>query len=570
MSSFTPVNSVYGFAGSPPAPIPPEVKPPQGESTGAQFMRRRLGAWPGVGGETGGAVMSAIYGVSAMGGFGGTWGGYPTDVLNGGTVPGWRQGAQGSWNFPRRGFYNTYRLMSLNPTINLVKTLILSPIISSQWTFKKRDDRHRQDDNVPDKWVNLVADQLQPLRPDIMASAVRYLDFGFQAFEKVWEIVDGKYVLKKLKPLLPDLTYILDDYHGNYAGVTQNGGTVVTDGALGPDKSCVLTWNGEAGNPYGLSRHEAAYDAWTDWLMNRLKDQTLKSKISGILPIGKYRPGQTPITFNEDDSAKTYMDNAEIMKQILATVGAGNGVGMPSVDYELEELSRNPGLAKTTPWDLDFYDAGNYAPAMEGYIKSFEYLDKMLFRAWCRPERTGIEGQHAARADSKQHTENSDVDSEVIDDDIAHQLNTKVVDDILVLNFGEKARGKVYIKPAPLVDSKIDIFLAMLNGIMADPYLARTMIRGIDIDDMAEHLDIAVDPDVKGLNDLFAEPMPDEVGGAGDPSLATGVTPTVKTGDAGGQVGNNNGRGRRVTKAPKVPDAVALMSRVSRMLNGED
>ena len=63
---------------------------------------------------------------------------------------------------------------------------------------------------------------LDEFRDEILNTALRnQIIFGWQAFERIvnWDSDQERFVVKELKPLLQDFTYILTDKAGNYAGV---------------------------------------------------------------------------------------------------------------------------------------------------------------------------------------------------------------------------------------------------------------------------------------------------------------------------------------------------------------
>ena len=76
-----------------------------------------------------------------------------------------------------------------------------------------------------------------------------------------------------------------------------------------------------------------------------------------------------------------------------------------------------------------------------GLLNALQYLDKLMFRGWLRPERTGLESHHGTRADAAVHTDTGILDSELIDLDLSpHAVNQQLVNPLLVANFGEAAR----------------------------------------------------------------------------------------------------------------------------------
>ena len=115
------------------------------------------------------------------------------------------------------GSFVTYRLMRCNPTIALGRAFANAPIRNANWTLEVED-------GVSEKWEELVNVQMERLWPTLIEDILLAKDYGFQAFEKVWEVEKGQLVYKKLKPLIPDITRVKIDHEtGSFAGLLNRG-----------------------------------------------------------------------------------------------------------------------------------------------------------------------------------------------------------------------------------------------------------------------------------------------------------------------------------------------------------
>jgi hypothetical protein len=421
--------------------------------------------------------------------------------------PGMGMGVMGGfWSFgangliqPRKGSYATYRMMNLDPTIGLVRRFIRGPILTSQWTAQAVKGKKPKQ-----AWIDLIEDQILPLRMGIIRECLGMLDFGWMPFERVYEITRGGpgegrfYKLKKVKPLLPDYTQIQVDGHGNFVGLI--GGSV---GGLDSRKTWLCATDVQSGNLYGMSRHEGAYDPWVDCQYTRVRKALLAGKLSGNIPVVKYRPGFTPMAGGKylmPDGVTPAADNYEIAIRMLDTLFAGKGVAVPTTDFTDSDLQENPKLADAVSWNIEFMDAGSYAPAMDGMIHESEYQDKLKIRGWGWPERAVIEAQAGGlgSSDSGNHGESASTDLEMIDDEISEQVSRGIptndvpglVDELLALNFGEEARGSVEIQPAPLSDPKVQLYTDLLEAMYANPSLGSAFAEVTDWDDIFQHMDI--------------------------------------------------------------------------------
>lgn len=519
--------AVLGITGSTVAKPNPNAKPVQGEATGPQNVAggANLG-FPGIPG-----LLYQNAGGSPTGlGFGGLFpGSIPGVNLDiGGTFWGW---SGSSFVQPRKGSYATYRMMTLDGTLNLVKRMIFAPILASRWTIQPAegvtvsatgnkfliDPISGAPKQAPQKAIDFLSDTILPKRRPLLKECLRYIESGWRPFERVYQLRNGGpnqgkfYTLQKMKPLLPEFASILHDGSGNYAGITINTGNTSdgnVGGSLAPNKSWICSNDVEAGNLYGLSRYEHCFDPWVDKQKTRVKKYLLMGKLSGVLPTLYYRPGKTLM-------GGEYVDNFEIAKQIVAVAFMGGAACIPTTEYSDTDLQENAELAKLAPWKLEIQDAGNYAAAMNGFIAEDEHNEKLLIRGMGWPERAVIEATTAgSRADSESHTANASQDLEAIDMDIAAQVSQGqpeydvpgVVNELLKLNYGEDAQDAIVVKADPLEDDLVDTYQALLNSWFENPAIGPYLMAVPDIGDVFQHLGIKCGDDVGvKLPDIVAE-----------------------------------------------------------------
>jgi hypothetical protein len=425
--------------------------------------------------------------------------------------------------------------------------------------------------NPQQAWLDFISEQILPQRLTILRHSLPgALQMGWQGFERVYDIQRGGpqgrplYTLKKLKPLLHEITQILVDRQGNYAGLLAEGEL----GVLLPNKSWIVSNEVEAGNLYGMSRHEGSFDPWIDSQYSRVRRAMLAMKLSGIVPVIKYRPGKSPAVGGKllmDDGQTPAMDNEEIAVKILNSLFGGKGVVVPTTEYTDEALQSNPKLAESTSWSIEFMDAGNYSTAMAGMIAESEYTDKNKVRGWRWPERAVLEATTAgSRADSQSHTSSISLDLELLDNDQADQITQGqpthnvpgVVDELLALNFGEQARGTVKIVPAPLSDPKVELYTKMIEAVMANSTLAPVFAKVADWGDIYAHMDIKI----AGEGDLTKE-IPSLIDEAVKAAAEAKKPPIKPGGTEQGSSGGQNGNGNRMQLSR------SLYKRLNRVYN---
>jgi hypothetical protein len=326
--------------------------------------------------------------------------------------------------------------------------------------------------------VAFIQRQLAPMRTAFLSEAVRSLEFGWRPFEKVWDVQEGAVVIKQLKPLLPDFTFVQIDPAGHYAGIEQLGVQ------LEPDKAFVCTHDGEAGNPYGRSRHESARHAWWNWNQTDERTAQLTTKIAAIIPMVHYPVGQGR------DASGTVRDNGELADTILAGLGSGRGVKLPNLFANTDDPRLSATLAGQSAWVISFLEASSAATNLGGLTDRQRYYDALMFRAWLRPERAGLESKYGSRADAAEHSEAALTDGELIHADLCDQLNRGVVDELLTYNFGEEARGSVFISPAPLQKAKRDVMQKFLEAAWRNPGTLARFTSQIDMDAVFDEMSL--------------------------------------------------------------------------------
>ncbi len=393
---------------------------------------------------------------------------------------------------PQPGTYGVYRRMSGHPTLALAKSIVTAPILAGSWSFEARRPDGRRPrrspvgngvqsdpiDRLLEDRCRFVQRQIEPMRSAFLGESLRALEFGWRPFEKVWDVREGAVILRGLKPLLPDFTYLQVDAHGNFAGIIQ------MDVRLATEKSFIYTYDGEAGNLYGRSRHENARQAWSCWQQVDDRTAQLATKVSAIIPLVHYPLGQSR------DAAGQQRDNGDLADVILNGLGSGRGVKLPNLFSSTEDPRLSADLAGKSSWMVSFLEAANASQNLTGLTERQRYYDALMFRAWLRPERVGLESRHGSRADASKHTETGLTDSELLHADICDQFNRGVVDELLTFNFGPEAAGSVYVSPAPLQEAKRALLQKLLEAVWGNPATLGQFLQQADMDAVFDVLEI--------------------------------------------------------------------------------
>ncbi len=383
--------------------------------------------------------------------------------------------------------YLTYRWMLQNPIVRLVRAISTAPIVSSYWQYKAADD------SVPQERVDLIQKMFDRVRQRAISDILRGRDYGWSAFEPLWENRGGETWLKELKPLTPDYTTILTDDAGRFVGLQANlrtgveGMKVTTEsgqvlmGLPAPYKAWVYTYDRECGNLYGRSWLENIREtAWKDWLDTSQQLQKLSGSIAG-----------TQVIIKSPDSAK---DVCIALIKALANGAVGGWIPSMLVNIKPGDsinYQQLVDLAKASIIDFELLDFGTRTPAIAGLLARLQHDEELIFAGGLRPSRSGMEGKHGTKAEAVVHSDTGMMTTELDDDDIAAQMQP-MVDAALVLNFGPDAAGSVFIDPPPLLDSKSQRFDDFIKAVAGNPDVALALAKFADIEKLLEGLDIPV------------------------------------------------------------------------------
>jgi hypothetical protein len=346
---------------------------------------------------------------------------------------------------PLPASYETYRKMRKHPTIALARALSVAPIIAAEWSVEAKED-------VSAEIKSWVEDQFFPIR-ELYIETCLYggIDFGHAMFEKVfgYDGEAGQIVLKKLKPLLQDNTTILTHSDtGAFLGFRQ--GTVEV-----PLESCLLVnFRVEGTNWYGEPLLENCRETWNKW--NKADDGAARydAKVAGSHWVVHYPVGTSLNSMGQEKP------NSDLASELLKTLESSGSIMVPEVADVVSSLEKNG-------WRIELLsDNGSRQP---GFIDRENYLDKLLVRGLLMPERAMMEGQYGTKAEAGAHIDLALTLAENDHKRITRFANWYLLNDLLVLNFGQSYRGKAWLKPSPIADDSKLILKDLYAAILANP-----------------------------------------------------------------------------------------------------
>ena len=370
---------------------------------------------------------------------------------------------------PKPRSFKTWREMRGNPTLALARVAATAPIRTASVGVEG-------DPGTTAARRKIVEDVVDSLWPTFIHNAIFSLEFGFQAFEKVWQIDENGWQIRKLKPLAPEMTKVVTSpKDGGFEGLKQG------DVHLEPIQSLLVLNGWEAGSVYGRSRYENVREwAWTPWMDVANKRMQYLGKISGITPMVEYPPGSSK------DATGGEQSNFKHAQAILRHLGNGNGVAMPNTLASFaEDLARKGvSLKELRAWQISFLETkGNHAA---GYAEAMRYYDALMLRGWLVPERAVTEGQFGTKAEAGEHASIALSASMLTLSDFITAFNHFVVDPVLTYNAGAEFAGTVRVVTAGMSADEIAFYRKILETVFSNTANVDLLLTMLDMDAMID------------------------------------------------------------------------------------
>lgn len=411
----------------------------------------------------------------------------------------------------------TYRWMLQHPILRLVRSICIGIIASNVWEYEKVDK------SAPDSDADMLKACFNPLRDQLITEFyARARDYGWHSAEPIWESKEGLLTITRLKPLLQDITEVWRDGHGNFLGLKNNVGvhskiaqsdatftlpptgtdlSATTGFRLlpAPYKAWTYAYDSESDYAYGRSWLENVREtAWRDWLDTMQQLQKLGPKISDKCTVIKSPAGTFPGPPDPTNGGKpkqiSYKENAE--KAISALAAGAAGIWFPSLGLSvdgkgsLDAMKVLVELVNKSVFDIQVLDFGNHAQAISGYIERLTHAEMLMFAGGLRSSRTGMEGSNrGGKADAEKHTDTGTYNAEQDDKDFARGCQP-LLDAVLVINRGDKAKGSWRIKPPSLIDRKADTIKAILLALLNNPLISEEVAATLDVDKMIDGMNL--------------------------------------------------------------------------------
>jgi hypothetical protein len=374
----------------------------------------------------------------------------------------------------------TVRAMRRDPTIFLARTMVRAPIIASSWTVECEDESLR---NIADT----LSKQLLPLRYRLLESATMgLLDWGWQPYEKVWAVENGLLVIKKLKPLLQDITKItVDNDTGVFTGFRN--GTDEDEVELDLFKSLLLNVNVECDNHYGESYMCNAKGAYESSQRIKSNADIYDKKIAGAHWVIRFPDGSS--MYNNVETP-----NDQIAKALLDALENSGSFAIP---YKAQELLDQLNKDAQQVWQIELKESSGSGANFEERLSR---CDRELVRAFGVPERSILEGQFGTKAEADSHGDFALLGIELLHYNIVEQLNDQLVNVLLRVNYGPEFERKCYIVGQPLSDSSLAFIRQLYTTVLANPDGFMSELASLDMGSIRDRLKVPYTEVTDGSN----------------------------------------------------------------------
>ena len=376
----------------------------------------------------------------------------------------------------------TVREMRLDPTLQLARGMITAPVLAAEWSYEGDDEDQ----------VEFIRSQMDPVKHHLMQHTILgWMDFGWHSFEKVFDFVDGKVVLTKLKPLLQDYTEINVDANGRITGITNEVEGNETE--LSTDEAFITYTDVEGTDWYGQAWMRAAEDPWNRWKETDTSARKYQQRVAGTHWVLYYPTG-------ESEFEGELTDNFVIAKKIIDGLESNSKVLLPvAIDELIAQLNEGSSTNLKSVWELKLLsDDGNGSESFENRLK---YLDALKVRALRLPERAVLEGVFGTKAEAESHADFAITNMEMRHLEAVLLVNWHIVNHLTRMNFG--AENLVKIMPSPIADASRALLKDIYIKILSDPTGFLNEVGTLDIEAIKSALGIP-SVDEEDIGDLIA------------------------------------------------------------------
>lgn len=404
-------------------------------------------------------------------------------------------GTQWQFFYTRRAiWYRAIRRMRRHPTINLARILSIAPALAAGWSYEETK-------NAPVGAKEWFEKEIEPFRLHLIQTGLAgCIDFGWQSYEKVFEYLDEKYLdgkvhIKKLKPLLPDLTHIrVNPINGEFTGLQQfmNFASIQQNSIINLDleESLLYYIDYEGNNLYGNSVMRVAEMPYRFSQVTNSANLRYDKKIAGSHWVVSYPIGTS---LKGPKGAQIEVDNFEIAQAIIQTLESSGAVAIPTMlaSY-IDDLNSVGGQFASEKRDWRVEILSDNSAGAGSFDTRLRYLDTLIFRAFGLPERSASEGQFGTKAEAGEHIDFALTHITFRHDWFCQLTNYHLVNQLMRINWGRRYENTVYIKPKPLNDESIAFLRQAYLAFLQLPSTEPQEVTGTDFEALRQRIGIPV------------------------------------------------------------------------------
>ncbi len=308
--------------------------------------------------------------------------------------------------------YRDFMKMEDDGQIKAVLTVVKAPLINARWKILCPKSKKIQ---------QFTTELLEPIWLDLITSLLNAINFGFQAFEKVYKTNnEGFMIFKKFIDVHPDTIdlHLTKEFDFDGFGQSTSKGIV----RVPKEKAALFNIDQRFNNPYGRSRLRSAYFYWfIDQYTYDFENIYLERYAQPIL-LGKAPTGRTPT------SATASEDNISLMAGIIKQIKNSSAAVIPS---DSDPKTKDP------KWTLEMLEATRRGG---DFLARHDQLDTMKARAIFAPDLIfSAPKSGASYALAKEHADVFIAAEESILMDIKNFVNIQIIPQAIQLNFGKNA-----------------------------------------------------------------------------------------------------------------------------------
>lgn len=390
------------------------------------------------------------------------------------------------------GTFNNYWLMERNPCVALAEAVADAPVWSAELTWEYREGL---DDLDKKKIEALVRDSFDAHERDALKNLTLARSWGVRQAENVFAIdAKGRFIFKKFKWLMPDLTMALRDEHGDLVGMT-NQGVELDD----PRRFTWLAYDSKGCNWYGRSRKENFKTQWR--LEESLYAIMEYAQNVQVRPFGKV---SFPYNSKEPANSPNNLQCLANAQRIASGLAAAQFVTTPNPFIEWKEEMLKIGLKPVDiePYPIEWYDKTG-KDSMAGFTNALAITNKGIVSGCLMPPRAVLEGP-GTQADAETHSDTGVQVNENFLGMLCETLSKGVIDTVIVQNMGEDYRGAVKRVPSPLVDKQMTFNNDLVKLVLGSDIGKELMKRVVPLAPIFEKSGVKI-------NDFNQEKLADDV-----------------------------------------------------------